>query len=176
MRALLLAAALAAGCSAGPSAVPVAPRDGVPVPADAQQAQVVRVSDGDTVVLRARGTGPLRGDRTRVRLLLVDTPEVFDRQECLGKEATDRTAELLPEGSPVRVQADEDPEDRYGRALLHVWNADGVNVGEQLLREGLANVLVLRPNDLYLDAFRAAESEAQDAGRGIWSQCPESER
>jgi micrococcal nuclease len=141
------------------------------VPAGAQEATVVRLVDGDTVVLRGRGVGPLDARPTRVRVLLVDTPEVHSEQECLGKQAAARAQALLPEGGQVRVQADRDPEDRFGRALLHVWNADGVNVGEALVREGLAEVLQLDPNELYLDAFEAAEDEARSAQRGLWDVC-----
>lgn len=166
--ALLLATALLPGC-----AVEEAPRTerGLPVPADAQEATVVRVVDGDTVQLRGRGVGPLPARPTRVRLLLIDTPEVHTEQECLGEEAFDRAAELLPEGSAVRVQADRDPLDRFGRSLLHVWNADGVNVGQALVREGFAEVLFLRPNEGYLDDFESAEEQARQAGRGLWAAC-----
>jgi hypothetical protein len=89
----------------------------------------------------AAGVGPLGAEPTRVRVLLVDTPEVHGEQECFGAEASARAAELLPDGAQVRVEADRDPQDRYDRALLHVWTEDGVNVGEQLVREGLAEVL-----------------------------------
>ena len=155
-----------AGCTASAPA-----ERGVPVPADAQEATVVRLVDGDTVQLRGRGVGPLEAEPTRVRVLLIDTPEVHTERECFGQEAADRAAELLPDGSSVRVQTDRDPQDRFGRPLLHVWNADGVNVGEALIREGFAEVLFLRPNDRYLGAFEAAEREARTAGRGIWTAC-----
>lgn len=161
-----LALAAIAGCTS-----PAPAEQGIAVPADAQQASVVRLVDGDTVQLRGRGVGPLEAEPTRVRLLLIDTPEVHTDRECLGQEAADRAGELLPDGSAVRVLADRDPQDRFGRALLHVWNADGVNVGEALVREGLAEVLFLRPNDRYLELFEAAERAAQAAGRGIWTAC-----
>jgi micrococcal nuclease len=164
--ALLLALVLGA-CSAEPP--PAAP--GLPVPAGAQQASVVRGVDGDTVVLRGRGSGPLPSAPTRVRVLLVDTPEVFGEQECFGEQAAERAAQLLPEGMSVRVLADRDRLDRFERTLLHVWTADGVNVGEALVREGFAEVLVLPPNRLYEDAFRAAEQQARSAGRGLWKAC-----
>lgn len=154
--ALALAAAVA-GCS---TPQPVPARLGIPVPADAQEAVVVRVVDGDTLQLRGRGVGPLPADRTRVRVLLIDTPEVHIEQECLGEQAYDRAEQLLPEGSTVRVLADRDPEDRFGRSLLHVWNADGVN-----------EVLVVRPNELWLEQFEAAEREASEASRGLWAAC-----
>ena len=164
----LLALLLLVGCAA-PAPAPAAA--GLPVPADAQEARVVRVVDGDTLQLRGRGGGPLPADRTRVRVLLVDTPEVHTEQECFGEQAFDRAAELLPEGSDVRVQADRDPTDRFGRSLLHVWNADGVNVGQALVREGFATVLQIDPNERYLEAFEQAEDEARQADRGLWSAC-----
>lgn len=166
---LLLGPSLVAGCAAAPA--PTAARGGVPVPAGAQEAVVVRLVDGDTVVLRGRGVGPLGGEPTRVRVLLVDTPEVHQEQECFGAEASARAAELLPDGADVRVEADRDPFDRYDRTLLHVWTEDGVNVGEQLVREGLAEVLVVPPNDRYVEDFDAAEEQARAAGRGLWTAC-----
>ena len=167
----LLLPVLLSGCALVPSGAPAVAAAGIPVPADAQQATVVRQVDGDTVVLRGRGTGPLPAEPTRVRVLLVDTPEVSGQPECFGRQAADRLAELAPDGAVVQVQADRDRLDRFGRTLLHVW-ADGVNVGEALLREGYATVLVVRPNELHLPAFEAAEQEAEQADRGLWSACP----
>lgn len=166
--ALLLALALA-GCATPSEPAPA--EGGIPVPADAQEARVVRVVDGDTVQLHGRGVGPVPAERTRVRVLLVDTPEVYDESECFGPEASARAGELLPDGSIVRVQADRDPTDRFGRSLLHVWNADGVNVGEALVREGYATVLQIDPNRRYLKQFEQAQDQARAAGRGLWSAC-----
>lgn len=145
---------------------------GLPVPAGAQEATVVRGVDGDTVVLRGRGAGPLPDEPTRVRILLIDTPEVVEEPECFGEQAGRRAGVLLPDTAQVRVLADHEPLDRFGRSLLHVWTADGVNVGEALVREGFATVLVLPPNRRYEREFRAAEAEAEGAGRGLWRACP----
>lgn len=166
-----LVAVLLTACAPAAEAPAPTPR-ALPVPAGAQQATVVRPVDGDTVLLRGRGVGPLPAMPTRVRILLIDTPEVHSRQECFGQQASQRAGELLPEGSTVRVEADRDPEDRFGRSLLHVWNAEGVNVGAALVREGFAEVLFLRPNDRYLDQFEQAEQEARAAERGLWTACP----
>lgn len=167
---LVLSAALAA-CTASPAERPLPAEGTVPVPADAQEAVVVRITDGDTVVLRGRGVGPLPGEPTRVRVLLVDTPEVRDGAECFGAQAAARTAELLAPGEQVRVQADRDPTDRFGRALLHVWTGQGANLGEVLVAEGYATVLQLEPNRRYLEQFEARERQARAAGRGLWGQC-----
>jgi micrococcal nuclease len=173
--ALVLLLALA-GCSlpAAPELRP-APRPAasgvVSVPASAQEAVVVRVTDGDTVVLRGRGTGPLPPEPTRVRVLLVDTPEVTGQPECFGPEASVRTEQLVPPGSRVRVEGDRQAQDRFGRTLLHVWTPEGVNLGEALLAEGYATVLQIDPNRRYLEQFTAREQEAREASRGLWSAC-----
>jgi micrococcal nuclease len=159
---------LVAAC-AGP-AEPPAPTT-LAAPPGAQEAVVVRHTDGDTLVLRGIGAGPLPGTPTKVRVLEIDTPEVNPVVECFGPEAADRLTELVPKGSRVQVEADREHRDRYGRALLYVWTADGVSVEEVLLREGFARVLYVRPNDLHLDHFRLVEAEARDAGRGLWSAC-----
>lgn len=165
---------LAAGCllltACAGTPEPPAPTT-LAVPADAQEATVVRHTDGDTVVLRGIGTGPLPSRPTRVRLLEIDAPEVRPEPECYGDEAADRLVELMPPGSRVRVEADREERDRFGRALLYVWNEDGDNVEEVLLREGYARVLYVRPNDKHLALFRAVEAEARRAERGLWGAC-----
>jgi micrococcal nuclease len=168
---LLLALPACAPLGTGGSSLQADPVAALPVPADAQEATVVRGVDGDTVVLRGRGVGPLPAEPTKVRVLLIDTPEVFDGQQCFGPEAADRTAALLPDGARVRVQADQDQRDRFDRVLLHVWNDAGVHVGADLLRGGYATVLFVRPNDRYLAELQAVEQAARAAGRGLWSAC-----
>ena len=164
----LLAVLLLPACAATPD--PPAPTT-LPVPAGAQEATVVRHTDGDTLVLRGIGTGPLPGRPTKVRLLELDTPEVFPEEECFGGEAADRLVELLPPGARVRVEADRQLRDRFGRTLLYAWTEDGVSVQEVLLREGYARVLYVRPNDRHLKHLRGVEAAARRAGRGLWDAC-----
>ena len=169
MRAPVLLLALLLGACSGDRTSQAVP--GLPVPGGVQDATVVRGVDGDTLVLRGRGSGPLLPSSTKVRVLLVDTPEVFGDPECFGEQAAERAAQLLPDGASVKVLADRDRLDRFDRTLLHVWTGDGVNVGEALVREGFASVLVVPPNRLYETEFRAAEQEARRAGRGLWAAC-----
>ncbi len=168
---LLLAAALSAGC-AGPMAPAPAVAARLTVPAGAQEAVVVRHTDGDTLRLRGIGVGPLSAAATKVRLLEINTPEVFGAPGCFGKEAAQKTAALLPIGAHVRVEADREARDRYGRLLLYVWAADGVNVEESLLAGGYARVLYVRPNGKHLAAFRQVEAQARADRRGLWGACP----
>lgn len=141
------------------------------VPAGAQEAVVVRHTDGDTFWLRGIGAGPVAGVRTKVRLLEVDTPEVFGTRGCYGREAADRTAQLLPLGAHVRVEADRERRDRYGRLLLYVWTSTGVSLEESLLRDGYARTLLVRPNDRHIAFFRAVEEAARHSRRGLWGAC-----
>jgi micrococcal nuclease len=161
---------LAAAC--GTSEPPPPAATALTVPAGAQEATVVRHTDGDTFWLRGIGTGPLPGGAvTKVRLLEVDTPEIHPSPQCYGTEAADRTAQLVPIGDRVRVEPDRDLRDRYGRLLLYVWTADGANLEEVLLREGYARVLYVRPNDKHLDHFDAVEAQARRERRGLWGAC-----
>jgi micrococcal nuclease len=172
MRRLLTACLLVAACAA-PAAAPAAVPDdtALTVPAGAQEAVVVRHTDGDTLWLRGIGVGPLPGRSTKVRVLEIDTPEVFGTPGCYGKQASARTAQLVPLGAHVRVEADRERHDRYGRLLLYVWTTSGASLEEVLLREGYARTLLVRPNDRHIDALRAVEAAARQAKRGLWSAC-----
>lgn len=167
-----------AGSAPGVGVRPAAPagpvtRDtgAIPVPAGAQEAVVVRHTDGDTLWLRGIGIGPVPAVRTKVRLLEIDTPEVFGTPGCFGRQAADRTAVLLPIGAHVRVESDRELHDRYGRLLLYVWTSSGASVEELLLRDGYARSLRIRPNDRHILEFRRVESQARQARRGLWGAC-----
>lgn len=132
------------------------------VPADADDAWIDYVHDGDTLFLT---------DGRKVRLLGVDTPEVGEHAECYGDVAREHLRELLPEGTHVRTVADERPLDPYGRSLLFLFTDDGALVNLELVRDGYAEAVVLEPNVLWADELEAAEDEAQTASRGIWGAC-----
>ncbi len=128
-------------------------------------AVVERVVDGDTVIV------DLDGERTRVRLLNVDTPESVaeDRPvECLGPEASEFLHELLPEGAQVTLAYDEERVDRYDRTLAVVITDDGRNASVELARAGLAEAITVGPNDRFRPDVQAAMEEAQRADRGLW--------
>ena len=130
---------------------------------------VARVVDGDTVVLR------LGGHDEHVRLIGIDTPETVDPRkpvQCFGKEASNRTKALLPEGTEVRLERDVEARDRYGRLLAYVFRVDdGTFVNLALAEEGYALSLTIPPNVAYADRFAAAVADARRAGRGLWGAC-----
>lgn len=138
------------------------------IPEDARDAVVDYVHDGDTLFLA--GTTPL-DDRTKVRLLGIDTPEIGEHAECYGDEATALLRELLPEGTAVHVLADVQPLDKYGRSLLFVYREDGMLVNLELIERGAAEAVVLPPNLMLADELEAAEDRARAAGLGMWGAC-----
>ncbi len=132
------------------------------IPAGATEATVDYVHDGDTIFL---------GDRTKVRLLGINTPEIGDNAECYGDEATATLRDLLPEGSHIWVLADVESLDQYGRSLLFIYTDDGTNVNIELLELGAAEVEQYSPNLLFSDELHAAEDAARSANLGLWGAC-----
>lgn len=129
---------------------------------------VVRVVDGDTIVVRLP-----RGDET-VRLIGIDTPETVDPRkpvQCFGKEASERTKALLPPGTEIRLERDVEARDHYGRLLAYVHRADGTFVNLALAEEGYAQALTIPPNVAYSTRFSAAVAAAREAARGLWGAC-----
>ncbi len=123
---------------------------------------VVRVIDGDTIELESG---------QKVRYIGIDTPEIHHPTksvECFGEQAAEKNRALV-EGKLVKLEKDVSEVDRYGRLLRYVY-VDGVMVNELLVREGYARASSYPPDIKYQDKFRAAESQAQQAGEGLWDK------
>jgi micrococcal nuclease len=147
----------------------------VPAPGDAQRVTVERVVDGDTLVVSGPAGTVLPDDgEHRVRLLLVDTPEVDGpnaEEECLGPEASAFTADLLPAGSELLLAPDIEAVDQFDRLLAYAWTPDGVFVNEAVVANGLAYAVLLPPNDAHIGVVSDAEQRARDARLGVWGSC-----
>ena len=102
--------------------------------------EIVDWVDGDTVwVRRITPLTPTSDhrDTINVRVAHIDTPEtnrLVSREA--GNAATAYAEALAPPGSACRVHVMG--VDSFGRRLAQVDNADGVNVGAELLRAGHA--------------------------------------
>lgn len=131
----------------------------------ATTAVVVRVVDGDTVVLR------MGGRRERVRLIGVDAPETWLRHDCFGPEATRALLRLIPPGSAIRTAPDTAPRDRFGRLLLYLWTPQGGFVNEALVQEGFARTMTVPPDTSRASVLREAERTAQRTRAGLWRAC-----
>lgn len=141
-------------------------------PRGVQRAEVLSVTDGDTIVLRGIDVGEIHratGGR-KARLIGVDTPEVSGGAECFGRVASDFTRAEL-DGTIVRVAFDVGRTDRYGRALVYVWDERGRFFNARLIQEGYAVQLTVVPNVRYALLFTQLAREARIAGRGLWREC-----
>jgi micrococcal nuclease len=145
-----------------------------PDPMPRRPAEVVYVSDGDTIGIRFRGEERVR----RIRLLGIDTPETKDPDtgvECGGPAASRALTRMLPRGRAVTLLTDpnEDRFDRFGRLLRYVDTAARGDVALVLLRRGLARYYVYNRVGVRYPRYRDAEARARAAGRGSWSACPD---
>ncbi len=147
-RFLTCIAAVAVGASIGLSAT--AARAEISGPAD--------IKDGDTFDIGL----------VRIRLHGIDAPELA--QTCAtrrggewncGSQAADRLANLTA-GKTVTCEGRE--RDAYGR-IIAVCRADGIDLGETLVAEGLAWAYLE-----YSDDYIEGEARARAAGTGIWQQ------
>lgn len=154
----LIAAAVAAALVTGSVVVAAA--------ANADTGTVVRIVDGDTLVVSINN-----GDHT-IRLLNVDTPETKDPNqpvECLGPQATEYLEGLLPKGTRVRLEFDVERHDKYGRTLAGVFAPDGSLVNAEIAREGLGIPVQYGSNSKFMPPVRAAYEEARTAKSGFFS-------
>ena len=118
-------------------------------------ATVARVVDGDTIELT---------DGRRVRYIGINTPE---RGQPYYTEASEANRQLV-DGRQVQLEFDQDTFDQYGRTLAYIW-VDGVMANREIVARGYANTFTVPPNVKYDEAFRQAERDAREAGRGLWA-------
>jgi len=119
---------------------------------------VPRVIDGDTLEIQDQ----------RVRLHGIDTPEA--RQTCTrdgvewlcGQEASKALREYLQDKPPIYCEQIDT--DRYRRIVAKCFTQSGEDIGEWMVRNGWA--LAYRR---YSTDYIEAETNAKNAGRGIWA-------
>lgn len=175
---LLLAAGIATlvGC-----ALPAAPVPATSTPAptwtetpapsptpERKLARVVRVVDGDTIIVR------IDGHDYRLRYIGVDTPETVHPElpvEWMGPEATAANKALVG-GKTVYLEKDISEVDQYDRLLRYVFLEDGTFVNAELVRLGYAQVSTYPPDVKYVDLYLEMQREAREAGRGLWGVKP----
>jgi endonuclease YncB( thermonuclease family) len=157
--AALLCAALLGGCELGA-------RPGGGSSAESRSAEVVRPVDGDTLDVL------LEGREETVRLVGIDTPEVYEGTECGGPAASGAMKELVQRGDRVRLIGDpsQDDRDRYGRLLRYV-EKDGRDLGEAQVRAGHAEVYVFEEPFERVEPYRSASRRASALGAGVWRAC-----
>jgi micrococcal nuclease len=138
-------------------------------PAEAFEATVERVVDGDTLVASRQGR------LVRARLIGVDAPESVKRDspvECYGREAAAHLKALLPPGTRLAAAYQgSHRRDPNGRDLWDAWLADGRFVQGELVRAGAAQARVYRPHDAHADYLADLERTARARRAGLHGAC-----
>ncbi len=131
----------------------------------AGQYRVIRIVDGDTIVVN------YKGKNEKVRLLCVNTPESVhpDKKQNIpmGKMASDYTKKRL-KGKYVDLEFEGPIRGRYGRLLAYII-VDGINFNLELVREGLSPYYIKYGfSQKYDKEFREAERYARTQELNIW--------
>ena len=137
----------------------------LPVLASADKYRVIRVVDGDTIVV------DYNGKYEKVRLLCVNTPESVHRDKKqnipMGKVASNYTKERL-KGKYVDLEFEGPFRGRYGRLLAYVL-VHGQNFNVELVSQGLSPYYTKYGlSQKYDQDFRAAEKNARKHKLNIW--------
>jgi endonuclease YncB( thermonuclease family) len=131
------------------------------------KAKVIRVIDGDTIVVT------IGSKSYHIRYIGMDTPEEVKPNtpiQAMAREAAAANARLVA-GKSVLLERDVSETDRFGRLLRNVWvQRNGVLtlVGLELVRTGFAQVTTFPPDVKYVDQLTAAEAVARSAELGLW--------
>jgi endonuclease YncB( thermonuclease family) len=115
-------------------------------------AKVIRVTDGDTIVVLHEKR------KIKIRLANIDAPE---KDQAFGREARQL---LFTRVQKKQVRIATQATDKYGRSVA-VVSLDGQNINEELVRRGLAWAY-FHPEAQYVEL----QQEAQHARRGLWQQ------
>ena len=135
-----------------------------------QYGRITKVVDGDTVDVRLRS-----GKEKRIRLIGIDTPEVYPEVECGGLRASRSAKRLLPVGTRVKLVSDPTQArvDSYDRLLRYVIKrSTGRDINRAQVWLGMATVYVYDNTPFQrTQSYRDAQRSARNHDRGIWKNC-----
>ena len=128
-------------------------------------AEVIRVIDGDTIEVT------IDGKVEKVRYIGIDSPEPYSEEvpECFSKEASMANRNLV-ENKKVTLVPDLEDRDRYDRLLRYVYVGD-VFVNKELVKDGFAEAINIKPNSTHYNEFLSLEEQARTEGKGMWGVC-----
>jgi endonuclease YncB( thermonuclease family)/osmotically-inducible protein OsmY len=120
--------------------------------------EVISVNSGDSFTVLI---GP---KLVKVRLIGSDAPDMT--QSPNGRQAREFLRNLV-RGKMVRLETDDRRRDHEKRLLAYVYVGD-LFVNLELIRQGQAVMYSTPPNVAHVEEYRKAQTEAREAGRGLW--------
>jgi len=149
-----------------------------------ETATVLRVVDGDTVIVRDEATN----QRERIRLLGINAPEIdtaIKGGQCGGWQAKDALSAYLPVGTRVRLlsasQASKGKDNRPQRVVLAYNPASGdfdIDVAWAMAEQGWGIWYTVAREAAMSQLYRDVVAGAQQRKAGIWNPalCGETEQ
>jgi len=120
-------------------------------------AHVVRVADGDTIVVEAED-----GQEHRIRLYGLDAPE---KNQAYGTEATQYLASHL-EGQTILLKTID--HDRYGRLVSLIYLIEKEPLNRKLISSGAAWLYTAYCHIPDCEEWLEDEAKARQNGIGLW--------
>ena len=130
---------------------------GCVVESDVTSTKVIRVIDGDTIVIEGGH---------HIRYIGIDAPELRPQEEYYGQEAWQANRALV-EGRKVQLEKDISEMDRHGRLLRYVYVND-IFINAWLVEHGYADAKSYPPDTKYQEYFGHLEELAKEENIGIW--------
>lgn len=131
------------------------------------QDRVKWIPDGDTIHTE-KGF--------KLRLLHINAPELNPTNnspaEPLAKASLNKLKQLTTNPKIYWIY-DKRQRDRYKRELVLLFNQQGLFINYQLVAAGMAQTLVVPPNQKYWQCIQLAEQTAKKASKGIWANIEE---
>lgn len=162
MRTCVIGVAIAlviTACSTGSGSAtqgPATPTSSIATSPPGTTADVVRVLDGDSLVVS------VDGEEAEIRLIGINAPE---GSECHGDQSRDTLQELLASGD-VTMVSDTENTDQYGRLLRYLY-VRGLNINLALLANG--DAVALQGDHSGDSEFYAVSDAAAEKGLGMWA-------
>jgi endonuclease YncB( thermonuclease family) len=141
--------------------------------AGAQQGEVTRVTDGDTITVHGADT---------IRVIGIDAMDSHNEERVASQmgyygmsraevlkwsgRATTYVREQVG-GRVVALQYGPEPQDGYGRTLAYVHTPDGTDLGLSMIRQGLA-AAYRKFEHPRREVYLATELAAREQGVGLW--------
>jgi micrococcal nuclease len=141
-----------------------------PSKSEERTVSLVRVVDGDTILVRDRGVTEY------VRFIGIDAPEenktTTHTPECFAEKASAFLRTTLAETHDIRLIFDvgQGERDTYGRLLAYPFLGE-TDLGELLVRNGYAREFTFRTLYDRQSVYKKAEREAKQASAGLWGEC-----
>ena len=127
---------------------------------------VADITDGDTIEVT------FKGRTENVRLIGIDTPEVYFGVECGDTQASASIKHILQVGDRVKLVRDrsQDNRDHYGRLLRYVSTPAATSVGAKSARAGPRSTSSRRRSSASVP-IRRVRRAAHRSNRGVWQLC-----